>query len=796
MKGLRTMKRETTNRRTTIRRTVVLAILVLFLAVTLIPALAGNTPAVAAAAPQKVVLLMAIGAGDRVEYQKEAVAEISSELRGIWALSDAMKARGYAGLDPWVIYFAETKEDFNTLLHINGDSNAVLQLPANRVWAGDVFLNIGYIGTSKHKPFFNINGDTMWVKDIYGGAKMEIATGHERTIRSAAVEYYTSEKILSYPFAAINLKGCDTSGSGYAGAPATPSDAYNNAMVYGDFTYEEFLPESRDFIYIADINGVSGPWTSDFQVFEENISLYDYSMPFNSMGPYGGISYDDPEFNYTMDPRETWGGPVIPTDQLNPSALYNWGRFTLCKYSYGSMTGRQFWGLNPSGQDPVTPTDPGTFLQPGANLGNFQEWILLSNPNAQAAQVTLSVYNQYGKVGDIPRTVPAGGRDSVCVNEYMNGQNLADPGARSVSVRVSSDVPIVAERAQYFGNALGGSLDGGSCASGQEGMKSLYFFADGCGAWGWSTFYCVYNPGNVGDAAVDFTFAGEDGGTWKEEYLVKANSRFTLAGKKDANYAVKIESSTPVSVERAMYHPNGGGAEVGTVAPSTAWRFAEGYAPQDSSWRTFVLVQNTSNSVSSLAIETLPTAGGVPVKHSINLPPRARYTYEVPSGTGDFGVQVSGSQPLIAEMTLMTASGISQIAGVPGEIGFPRKVLFAEGSNYGWPNGFSTYVLLTNFSKTQDGRVQVRYLMQGEAPITQEWTVEKGARLTIGTGDYAELQGKSFGVEVSVLSGDILATRSMVFVYNGWIRGISGNNAVSEEDVEIEQFFAEGYTGN
>lgn len=89
------------------------------------------------------------------------------------------------------------------------------------------------------------------------------------------------------------------------------------------------------------------------------------------------------------------------------------------------------------------------YLPEGSTAAPFQEWILLANPGEVATNVTLDFMREDGSVVSRRYAMPARGRLSVDANAEV-------PDA-AISVRATSDRPIVVERSMYWGGMSGGT---------------------------------------------------------------------------------------------------------------------------------------------------------------------------------------------------------------------------------------------------------------------------------------------------------------------------------------------------
>ncbi|MGQ9757720.1 MAG: S8 family serine peptidase [Actinomycetota bacterium] len=89
------------------------------------------------------------------------------------------------------------------------------------------------------------------------------------------------------------------------------------------------------------------------------------------------------------------------------------------------------------------------YLAEGSTAHGFEEYVLLYNVSEDLAHVVLTFMGFDGRVREYPVTVPAGAR-------YTVSANTVDPN-RDASVRVTSDRPLVVERAMYWSSREGGT---------------------------------------------------------------------------------------------------------------------------------------------------------------------------------------------------------------------------------------------------------------------------------------------------------------------------------------------------
>jgi len=102
------------------------------------------------------------------------------------------------------------------------------------------------------------------------------------------------------------------------------------------------------------------------------------------------------------------------------------------------------------------------YFAEGTTRAGFEEWLTLANPGDQDALVTVEYLLGEGQGSNVVEDwlVPAHTRVTASVNQAVGPD-------KDVSMKVTSDNPIVAERPMYFSYGAGG-WDGGSCETGYD----------------------------------------------------------------------------------------------------------------------------------------------------------------------------------------------------------------------------------------------------------------------------------------------------------------------------------------
>jgi hypothetical protein len=223
--------------------------------------------------------------------------------------------------------------------------------------------------------------------------------------------------------------------------------------------------------------------------------------------------------------------------------------------------------------------------QPLPPAPNFETYIVLQNPNAQTATVTLSYMMQGGATKDDTISVKPKSRSTVFVNDAVGY-------GKSVSTRIYSTLPIICERPMYFDYRGFSALNwtGGHDVMGAAAPASTFYFAEGTCRPGFEPYLCIQNPG-ASQAAVKITYMKGDGSTQVQWVAVPAHTRSTVVVKKALgegndpahDFSCKVETASKAGIicERSLYFNykgtwTGGHDAIGAQAPSQTWYFAEG----------------------------------------------------------------------------------------------------------------------------------------------------------------------------------------------------------------------------
>jgi hypothetical protein len=199
------------------------------------------------------------------------------------------------------------------------------------------------------------------------------------------------------------------------------------------------------------------------------------------------------------------------------------------------------------GHDSIGTTTPADtwYLAEGATAGGFETWVLVQNPNDVPADVTLTYMTDQGGMPGPSMTLAPNSRHTWFVGDTVTTYD--------VSTKVTSNMPVVAERAEYFTYYNG--IKGGHDSIGTTTPADTWYLAEGATAGGFETWVLVQNPNDV-PADVTLTFMTDQGELPGPTETLAPNSRHTwFVGNYVITYDVstRVTSDMPVVAERAEY---------------------------------------------------------------------------------------------------------------------------------------------------------------------------------------------------------------------------------------------------
>lgn len=191
----------------------------------------------------------------------------------------------------------------------------------------------------------------------------------------------------------------------------------------------------------------------------------------------------------------------------------------------------------------------GWYFAEGYTGGGFDEFILILNPQTENTTVYFDFLKPDGSVYSQPFASKARSRMTIKVDLAPGMENT------DVSVRVTSEKPVVAERAMYFGYR---DCPGGSVQTGCTQPGILHFLAEGYTSNFFDTYLLIMNPGKD-QVPVVITFCQPSGKEIGQPMMIPPHSRSTLKvnlvpGVENSEFSIRVDTGGPAVVERAMYY--------------------------------------------------------------------------------------------------------------------------------------------------------------------------------------------------------------------------------------------------
>jgi hypothetical protein len=313
---------------------------------------------------------------------------------------------------------------------------------------------------------------------------------------------------------------------------------------------------------------------------------------------------------------------------------------------------------------------------------------LLQNPNPTAVTATVRYLLPFGQAPVVKSYgLPPFSRTTIPVDG--EGSALA---STDVSAVITTDAPIVAERAMYR-NTPPQSFAAGHESAGVNETSTRWFLAEGATGPFFDCFILLANPAlSAANVTIDYLLS--DGRTFSKTYVVPAQGRFTVfvdaeeipdqsGVRRLDNVAVSstVTSNIPIIVERTMWWPSPAmGANFwteahnspGATATGTRWALAEGEVGGPRSAETYILIANTSAFIGQARV-TLYFEDGTSANRVIGLGAKSRTNVnasaDFPEAAGKrFGALVEslGTTPaqIVVERAMYTSpSGATWAAG-------------------------------------------------------------------------------------------------------------------------------------
>lgn len=189
---------------------------------------------------------------------------------------------------------------------------------------------------------------------------------------------------------------------------------------------------------------------------------------------------------------------------------------------------------------------------------------------------------------------------------------------QAISVILQATVPIVAERPMYF--VYNGVPSGTDVIGATNANSMTFYFAEGEGSPGYSTFVSMLNPSSNNTAHIIVRYYS-NGSALKVQTLSIAPLRRGTSSPGALGIrqrvAIQVVSDIGIVVERPMYFsaniPAAGGmttgaaSTVGATGPGSDWLFAEGYT--GSKFQEYLVLANFTYATAAVNVKLEYTNG-------------------------------------------------------------------------------------------------------------------------------------------------------------------------------------------
>jgi hypothetical protein len=288
------------------------------------------------------------------------------------------------------------------------------------------------------------------------------------------------------------------------------------------------------------------------------------------------------------------------------------------------------------------------YFAEGCTRPGFETWLCLQNPEGREAEVKVEYMMENGATLDRTYRVSPWSRGTVLVNREVGPDH-------DVSMRVSSNTPVVAERPVYF--LYQGMWDGGHNVMGAAQPEKEWYFAEGCTRTGFNQWICLQNP-NPEPATASIAYVMEDGGRIEREYALAPRSRFTVNVNNDVarqhDVSAHISSGLPIVAERPMYFLynssiDEGSNAMGVCRPGSSWYLAEGCTR--AGFEEWICLMNPGGEAAEVVLRFM-LEDSSEREHVVTVPPGTRVTVKVNDVVGpehDVSTEVMSDRPVIVE---------------------------------------------------------------------------------------------------------------------------------------------------
>ena len=416
------------------------------------------------------------------------------------------------------------------------------------------------------------------------------------------------------------------------------------------------------------------------------------------------------------------------------------------------------------------------YFAEGTTRGEFSMFLTICNPGATDAKVDIQYMLRDGTV--IPQSV-----NVIAHSRYtIDVKKVVGPD-KDLSVKLTSQVPVIVERPMYFHYGRG-RWPGGNVVMGRNEPDNTFYFAEGTTRAGFHTYLCLQNP-NPDPASVKVTYMFEGADPQIQNLTLASHSRTTVDVNQQVgvgkDVSIQVESDLPIMAERPVYFEyngriTGGHVVIGATEPDIHFYLAEGTTR--AGFTTYLCILNPGEPAANVTIRYLFSDGRVLDKQVV-VAGKSRHTVDVKDDVGaekDVAMEITSDQPIVVERPMyfvykgIIIGGHNVVATTdPG-----TEFTFAEGTTR---PGFDEWLCMMNPGDV-DASVTMTFMFSDGTTKVQPLTVGAHSRATVFVRDIVPA-----GLDVSVnIKSDqpIVVERPMYFNFQGNTTGGSDTMGYSQ----------------
>jgi hypothetical protein len=395
-----------------------------------------------------------------------------------------------------------------------------------------------------------------------------------------------------------------------------------------DYTFENVL---SDHVLTATFSGISTwyiaegstAWGFDTRISIENPNGIDLNARvtfFKSDGTTTGLDVGLPKQSQTqVNPRDCIGSADFSTkvECIQGSSIAVDRTTTWDANGVPSCEGHSSMGVPSAAKN--------WYFPEGSSAWGFETWLLIQNPSPTTdANCTLTYMVEGQGPKQVTHVVHKASRASFDLARDIDQSDF--------SIKLSSDVPVIAERSTYRNRRREGQASTGATAP-----STRFFLGEGTTAWGYTTYILLQNPDRHA-ARVDLTYLTPDGQVRNPvgPFVMSGNSRKTVRVDDylpDSDFSTVITSDRPIVAERSMYWEEGLPAgeachdSIGMALPSKTVCLPDGRAGDGT--ETWTLVANPNDTEVRVRVSYLTPSGKDNAVFVVAIPKRTRKSFSM-----------------------------------------------------------------------------------------------------------------------------------------------------------------------